>query len=49
MKYTKISGKQDKMHHGFAKIRSWKTKVSLLRLNTEYPRQKEQKASVQCV
>jgi len=30
IKYTKISGKQDKMHHGFATIRSWKTKDVLL-------------------
>lgn len=30
IKYTKISGKQDKMHHGFATIRSWKSKVVLL-------------------
>lgn len=30
IKYTKISGKRDKMHHGFATIRSWKTKDVLL-------------------
>lgn len=30
IKYTKLSGKQDKMHGVFATIRSWETKVVLL-------------------